>query len=96
MMQKVYFHVPKCTVKPDPIWDLKWNYGPIIIRNSPILFSPDVCNNYVCHTFVRHQSGAYTGFYLHFFLAILFPFTWVQSNLQSSMYLMIVTKSRLF
>ena len=26
MTYKVYFHAPKCTFNPDPIWDQKWNY----------------------------------------------------------------------
>ena len=26
MPQKVYFHAPKSTFNPDPIWDQKWNY----------------------------------------------------------------------
>ena len=26
MTYKVYFHAPRCTFNPDPIWDQKWNY----------------------------------------------------------------------
>ena len=26
MTQKLYFHVPKCTSNPGPIYDQKWNY----------------------------------------------------------------------
>ena len=25
MTYKMYFHAPKCTFNPDPIWDQKWS-----------------------------------------------------------------------
>ena len=36
---KVYFHAPKCTFNPNPIWDQKWKHGKcrIMVCNSKTL-----------------------------------------------------------